>query len=162
LHRQDRAARVRAIGLFAALCLATGAAHGADELSGADKLRVVYSNQFAWTRDGLPLYAVGIAEGQREVTIGAVGSGSLRLLPDGEGGATVAGGQRWTVRVQSSRPATKRWHVVVSRLQNDAERAQAELERWRARGFAPRKFEIGTVFAVRGAVFDSRKLLVAV
>ena len=31
--------------------LAVGAAP-ADELSGADKLRLVYSNQFAWTRGG--------------------------------------------------------------------------------------------------------------
>ena len=38
-------------------------ARAADELSGADKLRVVYSNQFAWSADGLPIVTIGIGEG---------------------------------------------------------------------------------------------------
>jgi SpoIID/LytB domain protein len=136
-----------------------GAAAGGDELSGADKLRVVYSNQFAWTREGLPLVTVGLAEGLKEVTVSGAG---IRLLPDGEGGAVVAGGNRWTVRAQNTRPAKKAYHVVVARLANDAERAQTEMETWRGRGFSPRRFESGTVFAVRGKLFDSRRLLIAI
>jgi hypothetical protein len=76
--------------LLAALLLGW-AAHGAaaDELSGADKLRVVYSNQFAWTDDGLPLVTVRIAEGRDRIVLRGRG---LRVLPDGEGGPEVRGG----------------------------------------------------------------------
>jgi SpoIID/LytB domain protein len=136
--------------------LATSAA--ADELSGADKLRVVYSTQFAWTRDGLPLVTVRVAEKQTQVTI----SGNLRVLPDGEGGASVAGGHRWTVRVDGAKPGKVRWHVVVARLPPDGDAVQASMKTWRERGFSPQRFEVGTVFAVRGAVFDSRRVLVTV
>jgi SpoIID/LytB domain protein len=133
---------------------------GADELSGADKLRLVYSNQFAWTREGLPLVTIGIGEGLREVTVSGAG---IRVQPDGEGGAVVAGGRRWMVRAENTRPAKKRFHVVVARLSaTDTDRAQSEMESWRTRGFSPLRFEVGTVFAVRGALFDSRRLLITV
>jgi stage II sporulation protein D len=141
------------------LLLCATRAWAADELSGADKLRLVYSNQFAWTRDGLPLVTIGVGEGLREVSIAGAG---VRVLPDGEGGAVVAGGRRWTVRADGTRPAKKRWHVVVARLPNDGDRIQSEMELWRGRGFAPKRFELGTVFAVRGALYDSRKVLITV
>jgi peptidoglycan hydrolase-like amidase len=140
--------------------LATAAGARGDELSGADKLRVVYSNQFAWTRDGLPLVTVRIAEGRDEVAVSAPGG---RLLPDGEGGAEVRGGASWTVRIVGGHgaPARVRWHVVVARLAA-GESPVEELARWRARGFQPRSFETGALFAVRGEVLDSRRVLVAV
>jgi SpoIID/LytB domain protein len=141
-----------------AMIVATvGGARAADDMSGADKLRVVYSNQFAWSADGLPIVTIGIGEGLKEVTVGGA-----TLLPDGEGGASVSGGKRWTVRAEKTRAAKKRWHVVVARLPSDPERVQAEMETWRGRGFSPARFEIGTVFAVRGSVFDSRRVLVTV
>jgi SpoIID/LytB domain protein len=66
------------------------------------------------------------------------------------------------VHAESTKPAKKKFHVIVARLPNDAERAQSEMELWRGRGFSPKRFEIGTVFAVRGALFDSRRLLITV
>ena len=68
--------------LIAALLSLGPAGAAADELSGADKLRVLYSSQFAWTREGLPLVTVRLVEGLKEVKV----RGELRVLPDGEGG----------------------------------------------------------------------------
>ena len=102
---------------------------------------------------------IGLGEGLREVAVGGAG---IRVLPDGEGGAVIGGGRRWTVRAENTRPAKKQFHVVVARLPNEPDRAQAEMDTWRGRGFSPKRFEIGTVFAVRGKVFDSRTLLVTV
>jgi SpoIID/LytB domain protein len=148
--------RAAAAVVAVALC---GSAAPADELSGADKLRVVYSNQFAWTRDGLPLVTVRVAERRTRVVVGGV----ARVLPDGEGGAEVRGGARWTLRVDGGRPARVRWHVVVARLvPGEAQALQAELARWRERAEAPRTFEVGAIFGVRGEVLDSRRLLVTV
>lgn len=145
--------------LLASLLCAATPARGADELSGADRLRVVYSNQFAWTREGLPLVTVRVMEGREQVVIGGAGA---RVLPDGEGGAEVAGGQTWTVRVSGGKPARVRWHVVVARFKPGDARLQAALETWRGRGLQPRTFEIGAVFGIRGQVLDSRRVLVAV
>lgn len=130
-----------------------------DELSGADKLRLQYSNQLAWTQDGLPLVTVRVMEGRDEVVISAAG---VRVLPDGEGGAEVRGGGSWTVRVQGGKPAKLKWHVVVARLKPGDEKLQDELRTWRERGEKPRTFETGALFAIKGEVLDSRRVLVAV
>ncbi|MCS6913207.1 MAG: SpoIID/LytB domain-containing protein [Myxococcota bacterium] len=142
------------------LLLAAGGAARADELSGADKLRVLYSSQFAWTRQGLPLVTVRIAEGLKEVRV----RGALRVLPDGEMGAEVSGGQDWTVRlVGESEPARQRYHVVVARAPvAEAHRLQEEASTWRQRGFQPRMLEVGAVFGIRGEVIDMRHLLLTV
>ncbi|HZS38249.1 MAG TPA: SpoIID/LytB domain-containing protein [Polyangia bacterium] len=145
---------------LAALLIAGAAsiAHG-DELSGADKLRVVYSNQFAWTKDGLPLVTVRVAEGRAQVVIASPGA---RLLPDGDGGAEVRGGATWTVRVVNGAPAKIRWHVVVARLKPGDEKLPSTIAAWKERGFVARTFETGALFGVRGEVLDSRQLLVTV
>ncbi len=146
----------QAIALAIAL-VATGAR--ADELSGADKLRVVYSNQFAWTKEGLPLVTVRVAEGRDHVTVGGAG---IRLFPDGEGGAEVRGGARWTVRVAGGAPAKIRWHVIAARLKPGDAMLSPIMQQWRDRGYKPRTFEIGALFGVHGEVLDSRQLLVTV
>jgi stage II sporulation protein D len=144
------------------LLLATATAH-ADELSGADKLRVIWSTQFAWTHDGLPLVTVRITEGRDEVLVSGSG-GAVRLLPDGEGGAELSAGNTWRVKLDGAgRPAKLRWHVVVARAPAaDAEKLQQAAREWRDRGYKPRTIETGTVFGVRGEVIDGRQLLLAV
>src|ERR1700760_2667827 len=95
-----------------------------DELSGADKLRVVYSSQFSWTRDGLPIVPVRVLDHRPSVTIRGAGA---RLLPDGEGGAEVRGGGSWTVRVLDGKPGRVVYHVVVARFApTDGDKLQAE------------------------------------
>lgn len=132
----------------------------ADELSGADKVRVLYATQFSFTREGLPLVTVGLLEGAQEVRI----RGALRVLPDGEMGAEVVSGQDFVVqKVGGSTRAERRYHVVVSRAPAAAaERLQEEARAWRQRGFAPRTFEQGTVFGIRGEVLDARQLQLTV
>jgi SpoIID/LytB domain protein len=136
-----------------------GSIASGDELSGADKLRVVYSNQFAWTRDGLPLVTVRVAEGRTQVTLSSAGA---RLLPDGEGGAEVRGGATWTVRVDGGAPAKIRWHVIVARVKPGDGKLPQLMATWKERGFQPHTFEVGALFGVRGEVLDSRQLLVTV
>src|SRR5262249_50193558 len=134
-----------------------------DDLSGADKLRVIWSNQFAWTPEGIPIVTVGLLDGREEVTV--VGQPGVRVLPDGEGGAEGGGGSTWKVRLSGGGRAETRWYVVVaSGRASDNERAQLleQAATWRQRGFAPRTFELGTVFGLRGEVIDMRRLLVAV
>ncbi len=133
----------------------------ADELSADDKLRVVYSTQFTWTTDGLPLVPIGVADHIAQAVI-SVDGGALRVLPDGQGGAQVASGQRWTVHIEGGAPAELRYHVVVAEVAAASSALDGELTRWRGRGFAPHTFDIGTVFGAHGQVIDGRRHLVTV
>lgn len=147
-----------AIAVVAALLFAS--LTRADELSGADKLRVVYSNQFSWTREGLPVVTVRVMEHRPSVTVTGEG---LTVLPDGEGGPDVRGGATWTVRVTDGKPGRLKYHVIAASFAPaDSDQLQAELAKWRAKGKTPRSFEIGALFAVKGQVLDSRRVLVAV
>ncbi|HXU73091.1 MAG TPA: SpoIID/LytB domain-containing protein [Polyangia bacterium] len=148
---------MKRIALAALLVAASGVS--ADELSGADKLRVVYSNQFSWTRDGLPIVTVRVMEHRPSVTLSAEG---MRVVPDGEGGPEVKGGATWTVRIVDGKPGRVVTHnVVASFAPSDTEALQAELAKWRAKKIATHTFETGALFAVKGQVLDSRKILVA-
>ena len=133
------------------------AAH-ADDLS--DRVRMLFSTQFAFTRDGLPVVPVRLMEHQSEITITGEG---LRILPVGEGGPEVRGSGDWRVTVEGGRPARTRHWVVVERI-GIAQKGElpAAVQRWRSRGFDPHTFEIGTVFGVSGEVLDRRALLVCV
>ena len=147
----------RGLSLLALIGVLQGAR--ADELSGADKLRVVYSNQFSWTRDGLPIVTVRVMEHRPSVTLSSAG---MRVLPDGEGGPEVRAGATWTVRILDGKPGRVVMHnVVASFAPSETDQLQAELARWRAKKVVTRTFETGALFAVKGQVLDSRRILVA-
>src|SRR5215813_10140986 len=114
----------------------------ADDLS--DRVRMLFSTQFAFTRDGLPVVPVRLMEHQSEVTMTGEG---LRIRPLGEGGPEVRGSGDWRVTVEGGRPAHLRHWAVVERIPI-AQKAElpAALARWKGRGFEPHTFEIGAVF----------------
>jgi SpoIID/LytB domain protein len=158
MGRLARVLAVVSLGLAGAAVWMTAAA---DETSTGDKLRILYSNQFTFDDRGIPLITVELATGEERAVLGA--RSGLVVLPDGDGGSQVLGGSRWTVTVDAPKPAVIRDWTVVDRLDADDERgALAAMKRWRARGFEPRRFEVGTIFGVDGEVIDSRELLVAV
>jgi SpoIID/LytB domain protein len=127
----------------------------ADEMSGDDKLRLLYSHRFTFGRGGLPLVTVELMHGQRQVALHA--DRTLRLLPDGDGGPEVLAGTAWSVAVEGARPAKVRFWTVVARRAADADVAT-----WKARGYEARIFETGIVFGVEGDVIDGRARLLAV
>jgi stage II sporulation protein D len=130
----------------------------AEGLSRIDKLRVLYSNQFSFDRRGIPLITIGVLEGQKEVSIEA--RSGVRVLPDGEDGSEVIGGNRWTIRLKRSKAASIEHFVVLARgrIERIVE-LQKERTVWKQRGRSPKMIEIGTVFGIKGRVFDNRALL---
>src|SRR5262245_25613630 len=145
----------------AVLLAATGLARGADEFSGADKLRALYTAEFRFTQDGLPVVPVAIAEGLTAVAVSA--AGVLRLLPEGEGGPEVRADDTWQVRAQKTTPAKLRyWAIVWRGRAGEGAAANAEVDRWKTRGEKARLFEQGTLFGVAGEVLDRREVVVAI
>jgi SpoIID/LytB domain protein len=137
----------------------------ADETSATDKLRILYSTRFTFTEDGLPLVTVEIMSGRQSVQLRA--RGGITVRPDGSGGSAIDSdgdaGNAWTITVEGARPAViQDWTVVETLAADDASGASAALARWKARGFEPRSFEIGTVFGVDGEVIDTRELRIAI
>ena len=141
--------------------LAPGGALAADETSSGDKLRILHSSRFTFTDSGDPLVTIEIMGGQRRVTLFA--PGGLDILPDGEGGARVAGGERWTVTLDRAQPARSQDWIVVERHRPEPVSAITRaVKRWRARGHVTRTFETGSLFAVDGEVMDGRDVLIAI
>jgi stage II sporulation protein D len=161
--------RRAATSLVLALALvgtARDAARGADELSGADKLRALYSAEFRFTQGGLPLVPVALAEALSTVVISPPPGAGLRLLPEGEGGPEVAVGadDAWQVRARGpTTPARLRYWAIVWRGRGgQGPEANAQAARWKERREQARVFEQGTLFGVAGEVLDRRELLVAI
>ncbi len=127
----------------------------AEGLSRSDKLRVLYSNQFAFDRRGVPLITIGILEGAREVTL--EGSRGLRVLPDGEDGSEVRGGSRWKISLQRSTKAKIEHYVVLDRAPMAAfTQLTKTRDVWKSRGVTSKVIEVGTIFGIKGRVFDNR------
>ncbi len=160
ITRPDGRARVAAIA-FCLGALAPAGGRAADEFSGADKLRSLYSAEFRFTEDGLPVVPVAIAQGVTEVRV--EGEGGLRLLPEGDGGPDVRADDAWRVHAERTTPARMRFWPVVWRgkAQQGAE-AAAAARQWRDRGLQAQTFEQGTLFAVSGEVLDRREVLVGI
>src|SRR5690349_6737086 len=135
----------------------TGRARASD-LSLADRLRLLYSNQFHFNDRGEPQITVGLVQNIERVELSA--AGGLLVLPSGAGGTTIEGGTRFVVTLVRAKPAKQRFAVVLEEL---AGPAMATLDRaaskWRDKGFDPSDHEVGTVFGVSGRVLDNRRIL---
>lgn len=124
----------------------------------ADRMDLLYSNQFNFDDDGRPRITVGIMQGQREVVLSA--GGGLQALPSGDGGTAVVGGGRWRIRVDRSTPAVQRFRVVLGAVPaNELRRIQRDAERWQGRNFDVAEREVGALFGVAGQVLDTRAVL---
>ena len=151
----------RLLGAFLLLAITAGPARAADEFSAADKLRAIYSAEFRFTKDGLPVVPVAIGEGLQEVSIGA--ASGLRLLPEGDGGAEIRADDSWRIRASATTPARLRYWTVVWRGPiARGQEADAQVAFWKGKGESARRFEQGTLFGVSGEVLDRREAVVAV
>lgn len=133
------------------------------ELSTADRLRMLYTTQLTFTVGGDPVIRLGLMEGVTSMEF--TPSEPIRVLPNGERGAVVELPADKTYRVSVSDPSPGRYKhwVVVERLPVAQRQRQAEIQKtWLARGYAVEPFEVGGLFAVKGKVFDSRVILLAV
>jgi stage II sporulation protein D len=149
-----------ALALAAMALSGVALARGADEFSGADKLRTLYSAEFRFTDSGLPVVPVAIAQGVSEVSVS--GEGGLRLLPEGDGGPELVLDEAWQVTASKTTPARLRYWPVVWRGKGARQGGEAatRAREWQARGMEARAFEQGTLFAVAGEVLDRREVLV--
>ncbi len=128
---------------------------GANELSKSDKLKVLYSNQFTFDRQGVPLITVGVAEGQRRVTLES--TAPIRVLPDGEDGSEVRAGNRWQITLKRGKKAQIEHFIILEQKPITKLRSlQRAMQTWQGRGARCQLIEMGNVFGIKGNVFDNR------
>jgi SpoIID/LytB domain protein len=145
------------------LCSAGAPPRAADEFSGADKLRALYSAEFRFTQQGLPVVPVAVGERLSSVTISVGAPGGLRLLPEGDGGPDIRADDAWQIRAHKTSPAKLRyWTIVWRGTAAQGAEASEQAQQWKDRGERARVFEQGTLFGVAGEVLDRREALVGV
>ncbi len=161
--RSARRAIWAALVVLVTCVFAAPAAAQQRELTAADRLAILYAPQLNFTPDGDPIIRVAIKQGADKVEF--TPSEAIRVLPQGEGGPEVdlPGGKTYTVTISHARPGAYKHWVVVDSLPVARQKRVAQVEQeWTRRGYLPESFEVGGLFGIRGKVFDSRQVLVAV
>ena len=161
-HLVARHVPLLAVILTVAL-LASPAGAQRHELSTADRLRMLYTTQLTFTPEGDPIVRLGLLEGEKRILF--TPNEDFRVLPSGDSGPVIElpGGRQYTVSIADNKPGEYKHWVVVERLPIDQRERLDEVKKsWLSRGQVPRVFEVGGLFAVRGKVFDSRVILLAV
>lgn len=155
------AATTAAVVTIAALLAAPAAAQV--ELSRADRLAILYTPQLQFAQSGEPLIRIGIAEGVDAITFSA--NTAIMVLPLGDGGSEirVEPGSDFTASIADGQPGTYTYSVVVAELTPSERDAVAPTRaEWEARGYTVRTRQVGSIFAVTGQRFDTRKTLLTV
>ena len=133
------------------------------ELSRADRLAILYTPQLPFSNEGEPLIKIGLADGLDTISFSA--DAPVELLPLGDGGSviTLPAGRRFEVSVSASEAGTYAHHVVVAELTpSEREAVGPTRARWTQRGYATHVVQVGSIFAVEGQRFDTRRTLIAV
>jgi len=148
--------------VFAALvALAPNFAHAQGvELTRADRLAILYTPQLTFAPGGEPLIKIGLAEGIDAIRFEA--DTAIDVLPLGPGGAriNIPAGHELEVRLEDGQAGAYRYSVVLAELPpSERDALGAERTRWEARGIEVAVVEVGSIFAIAGQRFDTRRTL---
>lgn len=159
----ERPLRLVPLTFAALLVSATSARAQAPEFSRADRLAILYTPQLTFASTGEPLIKIGLVEGVDRIEFSA--DTAVTVLPLGETGPhiEVPAGLDLRVTIEDGEPGAYRHRVVVGEL-SPAQRGgiDAEIDAWRGRGFDAATVEVGSLFAIAGQRFDTRRTLITV
>ncbi len=131
-----------------------------------DPLDALYRTSLRLGPDGAPVVTVRLMDGQRQVSVEALGGPLVaRVRPR-------PGQPAKTVRVPEGQPLTfvpsaphdpgdvRRYPVVAELRPGDATGLAAARRTWRRRGHRVRSVTVGSIFGLGGRVLDNRRVLV--
>lgn len=153
--------RITCLALVAALQLPAAAT--ATDLTGSDRLALLYTPQLQFATSGDPMIKIGIIEGQSAVEF--TPSHDAQVLPLGDGGPefVLRAGQPIRVALDSGVAGQYRYWAVVGEFRPSLRERLAELQAvWEALGHTTRTFQLGSFFAVSGHTFDNRVTVLGV
>jgi SpoIID/LytB domain protein len=133
------------------------------ELSTSDRMAMLYSPQLQFSVDGDPMVKIGLVDDRDEITFRP--DGPIRVLPLGEGGPEILlpGGKDYRVSLVEGAPGDYRyWATVAAFLPSERREAAEARTLWEGREYTTETFALGSLFAIRGNMFDNRQTIVAV
>ena len=122
----------------------------------------LYSARFALNAKGVPSVTIGVMEGQRSVSFVPLHRVTAIIYQaDGSPRAiSLSRGRRYTISLVRGRPAYVRYALVAFELRRSRWGRWATLvKQWKKLGYAIQSSYTGSVFAVRGKLFDNRRRL---
>ncbi len=144
------------------LVISAAAAGQGVELSRADRLAILYTPQLQFAPGGEPLIKIGLVDGVSSVRFEA--DTPVDILPLGPGGPEIQlpADTTFTVSISDGVAGTYQHRVVVAELTPDQRSTVLPDVRaeWAARGHEVNTTEVGSIFAIAGRRFDTRKTLV--
>ena len=146
----------------AAIFLSFGFVHAASaqqqELTSADDHALLYAKQMQFAADGSPVIRMRIGDALSTITM--TPEHAFVVYPNGPGSAfvTLPGNETYTITARAPQPGEYRYAVILFRSRDQADlRDAAET----FKGVLPETetLALGSVFALKGKVFDNREHL---
>ena len=118
---------------------------------------LLYTTQITFAQDGVPVVAVGLMEGQEEITVTA--ESGLRVQFSGGGASEVLlpPGAELSTRVERPVPGKSRWRVVLEGVSGgDFKALKFARDRWTKRKIPFESIQLGGVVGYPGRLLDNR------
>ena len=133
------------------------------DMTRRDRTQALYSNKFAFDRNGEPLVSVRVSEGQSRITLRA--ERGVRVMFNGrsEEQLEITKQSKWVITATQASPARVRHWVNVGTVGTDQFKEIKSLQaKAQALNLTVKRFEAGSVMGLSGHTLDTRQLTVAV
>ncbi len=123
-----------------------------------DNHALLYAKQMQFASDGSPVVRMRIAENQTQIRFSP--SASFYVYPDGPGGSYIElpGDETYTIEGYAPQPGQYRFAVILARSRNTNE-LDVLTERYAQIVPETETISLGSIFALKGKVFDNREHL---
>lgn len=159
---KNRVLRRMVIGCCLALCLnlciIQTASAQQQELTSEDDHALLYTKQIQFAQDGSPVIRMRIADDLASISM--TPEHSFIVYPNGPGNAyiTLPGNETYTITARSPRPGAYRYAVILFRSRNQGD-LEKEAPKFEKHVTQTDTLALGSVFALKGKVFDNREHL---
>lgn len=125
----------------------------------SSEMEELYSTRFGLNTQGIPTVTIGLMDGQRRISFTPQHKMEGIVYHQGHPKrVALQPGRRYTITLQEGQSADIRYALVAFSLRSKQWAhwpTQARL--WQQRGFKIKSLETGSIFAVRGKLFDNRR-----
>ena len=149
------------VGIISACCalfIAQTCLAQSTELTSHDNHALLYAHQLGFSANGAPTVRMRIADGLSLLTL--TPDDTIHVLPSGKGGCDIElpGKKTYTITVSHPVAGSYQYGAVIARA-DSADALDALRSQCTAAGIDTEIVPIGSVFALRGNVFDNRENL---
>lgn len=145
-------------------CVQTGPRESSTPTTSALQTRLdqLYSERFILSKQGIPSVTIGVTDRQQQIFFRPLNS-TIATIYQADGSSRqirLRAKQRYSVAIVKAKAAQLRYAVVAFSLRQAQWHKWPEIaQTWTQRGFQVQPHQTGSVFAIRGVLFDNRQRL---